>query len=236
ARFNGGLALISGPMRSGRTTTVASMIQRIIDSRPSAVLTVENPVEFDLISKGSVISHREIGRDVISLETAVEALGKEDFDICFFGDVTGKSAFRAVAQSSITGVMTFACTYANSASETLDHFFAGFDESERSWVARMVSNSLRFVINQKLIPGVGGRPVLASELLLPTPSIRKAIRAENFDLINESILADGTKAGMVTMNQSLMNLLVKRKIELRNAFESSPDPDELDQMLKKAGI
>ena len=100
----------------------------------------------------------------------------------------------------------------------------------------MVSNSLRFVINQKLIPGVGGRPVLASELLLPTPSIRKAIRAENFDLINESILADGTKAGMVTMNQSLMNLLVKRKIELRNAFESSPDPDELDQMLKKAGI
>jgi twitching motility protein PilT len=134
------------------------------------------------------------------------------------------------------GIQTYVSCYANSAVETLDNFVSVFSSEEKSWITRTLSNSLKAVINQRVLPGIAGRPVVAFELLLPTPEVRKAIREENFDGIAEALKKDQAKTGMITLNQSLMNLLVKRKVELKNAFEASPDPDELDQLLKKAGL
>ncbi len=234
--YNDGLVLISGPTRSGRSTTVASILNRVAENRAASILTVENPVEFEIQHKHGIVRHREIGRDVVSLETAVSNLVKQDVDVCFLGDIGTSDGYKAVTHAAAMGNLVIATCFAGSAVETLDNYFSGFSLDARSWASRVLANRLRAVVNQKLIPGTQGKTVLATEVLLPTPEIRSLIREENLAKIDQLIRKDQEKTGMISMNQSLMNLLVKRKIEIRQAFEVCPDPDELDQLLKKAGL
>ncbi len=231
-----GLVLVTGPTGSGKSTTIASMLDKINSERFGHIVTMEDPIEFVHPHKNCIVNQREIGTDTGGYKQAMKYLLRQDPDYCLLGELRDLETIEAALNTAATGHLVFGTLHTNSAISTINRIVNVFPSEQQERIRVLLSFTLQAVISQRLLPSLQGGRVAAIEFMLMTTSIRNLIREGKLHQVPAMMQVGQERTGMVTMNQSLMGLLIKRKIDVKTAFASSPDPDQLDGMLKRAGI
>ncbi|HEX4923450.1 MAG TPA: type IV pilus twitching motility protein PilT [Bdellovibrionales bacterium] len=235
-RFHNGLVLVTGPTGSGKSTTIAALIDKINSEERGHIVTIEDPIEYIHQHKKCIVNQRELGVDTWAFKTALKHILRQDPDYCLIGELRDLETIETALTIAETGHLVFGTLHTNSAIQTINRLVSVFDSGQRDRIRTLLSFVLQGIICQQLLPTVGGGRALAMEILVMTPGIRNQIREDKLHQIQSLMQTGQNKTGMMTMNQSLMSLLVRRKIEMKTAFAASPDPEELDVLLKKAGI
>jgi twitching motility protein PilT len=235
-RLPQGLVLVTGPTGSGKSTTIASMIDRLNSERRGHIITVEDPIEYIHTHKSSIVNQREIGSDTLSYKKALKFILRQDPDICLMGELRDYESIEAALTVAETGHLVFATLHTNSAVQTISRLVSVFPADQQSRVRTQLSFVLEGIISQRLIPSTKGGRVGCLEVMLMNSSIRNLIREDKLHQVYGMMQLGQEKSGMQTMNQALVGLVMKRKIDIRSAFEVATDPEELDSLLKKAGI
>lgn len=231
-----GLVLVTGPTGSGKTTTIASLIDKLNTEKYGHIVTIEDPVEYIHQHKGCIINQREVGPDTDGFAKAVKSLLRQDPDYCLVGELRDIETIEEALKISETGHLVFATLHTNSTIQTINRIVTVFPPGQQERVRVVLSFVLQGILSQRLLPGVDGSLQLATEILIPTPAIRTLIRENKLHQVYGLMQTGQAKTGMVTMNQSLVSLLLKRKIDMKTAFAVSPEPEELDGLLKKVGV
>lgn len=234
--FPQGLVLVCGPTGSGKTTTIASLLNEINKTRKSHIITVEDPIEYIYKHEKCIVNQREVGLDTKDFQIAAKQLLRQDPDVCLIGELRDRSSVEFALRLAETGHLVFATLHTNSAAEAIQRLINMFHGDERDHVKIMLSQSLNAVISQRLVPGLKGGLVAACEYLQVNTAIKNMIREDKAHQIYGAMQMGRDKSGMMTMNNSLMSLILKRKVDIKDAFMFSPDPEELDKALQKAGI
>lgn len=235
-KLTNGLILVTGPTGSGKSTTIASLIDKINEEQHGHIVTFEDPIEFVHQHKNCIVNQREIGVDTEGYRTALRYLLRQDPDYCLIGELRDLDTIETALTVAETGHLVFGTLHTNSAVQTLNRIVNVFPSDQQERVRVLLSFVLQGVVCQQLLPCLQGGRVAALEFLLLTPGIRNLIREGKIHQIPGMMQVGQDRSGMVTMNQSLLHLLMRRKIDLKSAFEASPEPEQLDSMLKKAGI
>jgi twitching motility protein PilT len=231
-----GLILVTGPTGSGKSTTIASLIDKINTEEYGHIMTIEDPIEYIHSHKNCVVNQREIGPDTWSFKNGLKYILRQDPDIILVGEMRDQETMEAVLTICETGHLVFATLHTNNAIQSISRIVSVFDAEQQDRVRVQLSFVLQGIISQELIPGVANNRVLGYEILIPNPAIRNLIRENKLHQVYGQMQVGQTQSGMVTMNQTLMSLLVRRRISMKVAFESSTDPEELDKLLKKSGL
>lgn len=234
--YPAGLVLVTGPTGSGKSTTIAALIDKINRDRRSHIITLEDPIEYVHPHKSCIVNQREVGIDTVSYRSALKHVLRQDPDVCMMGELRDLETIEASLNICETGHLVFATLHTNSAISTITRMVNVFPGDQQDRVRTQLSLTLNAVISQRLIPGMKGGVALAMEVLILSPNIRNLIRENKLHQVYGMMQVGQDKTGMTTMNQSLMQLVLKRKIEVRTAFMHSTDPEELDKMLKSAGV
>lgn len=236
ANFPNGLVLITGPTGSGKTTTIAALIDKINRERRGHIVTVEDPIEYIHEHKQCIVNQREVQVDTHSYKDALKYLLRQDPDVCMIGELRDLDTIETALQVAETGHLVFATLHTNSAVQSINRIVNVFPAEHQDRIRTQLSLTLQAILSQRLVPMQAGGQVAAIEALVLNPSVRHLIRENKLHQVYGMMQVGQNKTGMVTLNQSLLNLILKRKIDIKSAFEESPDVEELDQMLKKAGI
>lgn len=234
--YPSGLVLVTGPTGSGKSTTIAALIDKINRERRSHIITLEDPIEYVHPHKGCIVNQREVGIDTVSYRSALKHVLRQDPDICVMGELRDLETIEAALNICETGHLVFATLHTNSAISTITRIVNVFPSDQQGRVRTQLSLSLNTVVSQRLIPASQGGMVAAMELLIMNSSVRNLVREDKLHQVYGMMQIGQDKTGMVTMNQSLLKLVLKRKIDVRQAFFYTTDPDELDKMLKSAGV
>lgn len=208
-----GLVLVTGPTGSGKSTTLAAMIDHINNSLPGHILTIEDPIEFVHTSRKCLINQREVHRDTHGFNQALRAALREDPDIILVGEMRDIETIRLALTAAETGHLVFATLHTSSAAKTIDRIIDVFPAGEKTMVRSMLSESLRAVISQTLLKRVGGGRIAAHEIMMATPAIRNLIREDKVAQMYSAIQT-GQNMGMHTLDQH-METLVARGLILR---------------------
>ena len=206
-----GLVLVTGPTGSGKSTTLAAMINHINENQHEHILTVEDPIEFVHTSKNCLINQREIGRDTLGFNNALRAALREDPDVILVGEMRDLETIRLALTGAETGHLVFGTLHTSSAAKTIDRIIDVFPAAEKDMVRAMLSESLRAVISQSLLKKLGGGRVAAHEIMIGTPAIRNLIR-ENKVAQMYSAIQTGQGVGMQTIDQCLQDLVRARQV------------------------
>ncbi|NND59076.1 MAG: type IV pilus twitching motility protein PilT [Gammaproteobacteria bacterium] len=201
-----GIVLVTGPTGSGKSTTLAAMIDYINDTRPDHVLTVEDPIEFVHESKKCLINQREVHRDTLGFNEALRSALREDPDVVLVGEMRDLETIRLALTAAETGHLVFGTLHTSSAAKTIDRVVDVFPAAEKDMVRSMLSESLKAVISQTLLKKNGGGRVAAHEIMIGTPAIRNLIR-ENKIAQMYSAIQTGQQSGMQTLDQCLQDLV-----------------------------
>lgn len=231
-----GMVLVTGPTGSGKSTTIASLIDKINEEHSAHIVSIEDPIEYVHAHKKCIVNQREVGLDTEDFHVAMKYMLRQDPDFCLIGEIRDLDTVMTALKLSETGHLLFATLHTNSAAETIERILSMVDEKDKRVIQHQLASVLKGVLSQQLLPGLDGNLVLAYELLIPTPGIRALIRDGKVYQIYSMMQVGQSHSGMVTMNQCLMSLMIKRKIDMRVGFEASPEPDELNDMLAKAGL
>ncbi|MCA9355800.1 MAG: type IV pilus twitching motility protein PilT [Bdellovibrionales bacterium] len=231
-----GLVLVTGPTGSGKSTTIAGLIDKYNKERRGHIITLEDPIEYVHGHKACIVNQREIGSDSTSYVRALKYILRQDPDVVVMGELRDLETIEAALTIAETGHLVFATLHTNSAVATINRIVSLFEGSQQDRVRTQLSFVLNAIIAQKLIASKQGGLVLASEVMVLNPSIRNLIRDNKLHQVYGMMQLGQEKTGMQTMNQCLFDFVMKRKVDIRQAFMASPDPEELDKMLKKAGI
>lgn len=207
-----GLVLVTGPTGSGKSTTLAAMVDYVNSSRYEHILTIEDPIEFVHESKKCLVNQREVHRDTLGFNEALRSALREDPDVILVGEMRDLETIRLALTAAETGHLVFGTLHTSSAAKTIDRIIDVFPAEEKSMVRSMLSESLQAVISQKLIKKIGGGRVAAHEIMIGTPAIRNLIREDKVAQMNSSIQT-GAQVGMKTMDASLRFLVEKGFIE-----------------------
>jgi twitching motility protein PilT len=226
-----GLILVTGPTGSGKTTTLATLINYINENFPYHIITIEDPIEYVFHHKKSIVNQREIGEDVNSFADALRAALREDPDVIFVGEMRDLETIEIALRAAETGHLVFGTLHTNTAISTITRIVDVFPPNQQEQVRIQLSFVLQGVISQRLIPKIGGGRVLAYELLIPNTAIRSLIRENKLQQIYSIMQSGQAETGMQTMNQSLASLYRSGLITLEDAFRFSPDIKELERML-----
>lgn len=236
ANFATGLVLVTGPTGSGKTTTIASIIDKINQERREHILTLEDPIEYIHEHKTCIVNQREVHIDTFGFTEALKYLLRQDPDVCLIGELRDLNTIETGLTVAETGHLVFATLHTNSAVQTINRIVNVFPADDQERIRLQLSMSLQAVISQRLLPAIGGGMVAAIEVMLLNPSVRNLIRENKLHQIYGMMQVGQNRSGMITLNQSLLNLILKRRIEVNTAFEASADVEELDAMMKKVGI
>lgn len=230
-----GLVLVTGPTGSGKSTTLASMIDRINRKTRGHIVTVEDPIEFQHQHQSCLVNQREIGRDSQSFQRALKYILRQDPDVVLIGEMRDLETVEAALAIAETGHLAFASLHTNSAIQSINRIIDVFPSHQQSQVRAVLSFVLEGVICQSLLPKAsGGGRVLASEVMVPNAAIRNLIREDKLHQIYSQMQIGQGKYGMQTMNQSLLDLYLKRHITLELAMGCTSEPDELRTMVANA--
>ena len=227
-----GLVLVTGPTGSGKSTTLASMIDRINGSRQCHIITIEDPIEYVHHHKKSIVNQREVGADTNTFVTALKYVLRQDPDILLVGEMRDLETIEAAITIAETGHLVFATLHTNSAYEAVNRIADAFPSDQRSMIFTQLAFVLEGVITQQLIPRRTGGRVMCAEVLVCTPAIKAVIREGKTHQIY-SLMQAGQKFGMQTMNQALLQCVLDRTLTPEAALERCSDRQELETMLSK---
>ena len=229
-----GLILVTGPTGSGKSTTLAAMVDRINSDRCEHIITIEDPIEYLHPHKKCLINQREVHADTASFSTALRYVLRQDPDVVLIGEMRDLETIEAALTVSETGHMTLATLHTNSAVQTMNRIIDVFPPHQQEQIRVQLSFVLEGILAQQLIPKKSGNGrVLAVELLVPNPAIRNLIREDKIHQIYSMMQTGQTKFGMQTMNQSLFDLYSRRLISYEDAVGRSSVPDELIAVIQK---
>lgn len=236
ADYPRGLVLVTGPTGSGKSTTLAALVDKINSERSEHIITIEDPIEFTHSSKSSVVVQREVHYDTYSFSAALRSSLRQDPDVVLIGEMRDLETISAAITIAETGHLVFATLHTNSALQTINRIVSVFPAEQQARIRVQLSFTLNAIVSQRLVPGNKGGVVPVVEFLLMNTTIRNLVREGKLHQIYGMMQVGQEKSGMVTLNQSLMNYILKRKIDIRSAFSVTADPEELDKLLKQAGI
>jgi twitching motility protein PilT len=233
-----GLVLVTGPTGSGKSTTLAAMIDKINTERREHILTIEDPIEYIHQHKGCIVNQREVHSDTHGFAAALRAALREDPDIVLIGELRDLETIESALRIAETGHLTFATLHTNSAAQTINRVIDVFPAHQQGQIRTQLSLVLEGIVCQALMPRADGQGrVMSLEVLIPTPAIRNLIRDDKVHQIYSTMQTGQEKFGMQTMNQSLATLYQKRLITLETAMGASSMKDELEQMISRgAGV
>ena len=222
-----GIVLVTGPTGSGKSTTLAAMIDYINKNEPAHILTVEDPIEFVHTSNKSLINQRELGKNTLSFANALKSALREDPDVILVGEMRDLETIRLALTAAETGHLVFGTLHTSSAAKTIDRIVDVFPAAEKEMVRAMLSESLRGVISQTLCKTADGKGrVAAHEIMIGTAAIRNLIREGKIAQMYSAIQT-GTKDGMQTLDQNLTKLIAERRITADEARTKAAHPDAL---------
>ena len=219
-----GLVLVTGPTGSGKSTTLAAMVDYINDNRYDHILTIEDPIEFVHESKKCLVNQREVHRDTHGFNEALRSALREDPDIILVGELRDLETIRLALTAAETGHLVFGTLHTTSAAKTIDRIIDVFPAEEKDMVRSMLSESLQAVISQTLLKKVNGGRVAAHEIMIGTPAIRNLVREDKVAQMYSAIQT-GAAVGMQTLDQCLQDLVDKRHISRETAREKAKAPD-----------
>jgi len=230
-----GLILVTGPTGSGKSTTLASMIDYLNEHNQSHIMTVEDPIEFVHYHKKSIVNQREIGGDTTSFGQALKYVLRQDPDIILIGEMRDAETIQAAINIAETGHLVFATLHTTDAAQSVNRMIDVFPPHQQSQVRAQVSFVLQAVFSQQLLPKMTGiGRVLALEILIVTAAVRNLVRDEKTEQINIA-MQTGAKFGMQTMNMALHDLYVRHQISFQEALGASTDPDDLKRLMQRGG-
>jgi twitching motility protein PilT len=219
-----GIILITGGTGSGKSTTLAAMMNYRNETEAGHILTIEDPIEFVHETKRSMITQREVHRDTLGFTEALRSALRQDPDVILVGEMRDLETIRLALSAAETGHVVFGTLHTSSAAKTIDRIVDAFPAEEKSMIRAMLSESLRYVISQSLLKKVGGGRVAAHEIMMATPAIRNLIR-ENKIAQMYSAIQTGQKFGMQTLDQCLQNLIRDKAITREAAREKAANKD-----------
>lgn len=227
-----GLVLVTGPTGSGKSTTLASMVDYINVNRRGHIVTIEDPIEFVHTHKGCIVNQREVGSDTFTFADALRRVLRQDPDVILIGEMRDLETIQAALTIGETGHLVFGTLHTTDAIQSINRIVDVFPPHQQTQVRTQLSFVLQAVFSQQLLPrSYGGGRVLAAEILIPTVAVRNLIREEKIHQIY-SLIQTGTEYGMQTFNQSLYNLYMKQIVTYNEIFTRTMDPKELQRMIK----
>jgi twitching motility protein PilT len=229
-----GLVLVTGPTGSGKSTTLAAMLDKINNERHAHILTVEDPIEYIHQHKKCLVNQRELHSDTQSFSAALRAALREDPDIVLIGELRDLETIESALRIAETGHLTFATLHTNSAAQTINRIIDVFPAHQQGQIRTQLSLVLEGIVSQTLLPKASGSGrVVAMEILVPTPAIRNLIRDDKVHQIYSTMQTGQEKLGMQTMNQALATLFQRRLITRDEALNASSLRDELTEMMAR---
>jgi twitching motility protein PilT len=232
-----GLVLVTGPTGSGKSTTLAAMIDKINREQHYHIVTIEDPIEYLHSHKSCLINQREVGTDTRGFKQSLKHILRQDPDVVLIGEMRDLETIEAALVTAETGHLVFATLHTNSAAQTINRIIDVFPANQQSQIRAQLSFVLEGVIAQSLVPKADGQGrVPAMEIMIPNAAIRNLIREDKIHQIYSQMQIGQGKSGMQTLNQCLAALFLKRLVSLEEAVAHSADPDELQQIIASGGI
>ncbi|MCZ7678575.1 MAG: type IV pilus twitching motility protein PilT [Sandaracinaceae bacterium] len=230
-----GLVLVTGPTGSGKSTTLAAMIDKINRERRQHIMTIEDPIEYLHPNKLCVVNQREVGSDTTSFKNALKYVLRQDPDIVLVGEMRDLETIESALTISETGHLVFATLHTNGAINSINRIIDVFPAHQQPQVRAQLSFVLQGVLSQNLLPRADGPGrALVLEVMIPNAAIRNLIREDKIHQIYSSMQTGQATSGMQTLNQSLFSLYARRIISMEDAVGRSPDPAELQKMIQEA--
>jgi twitching motility protein PilT len=229
-----GLVLVTGPTGSGKSTTLAAMLDKINTERHAHILTIEDPIEYIHQHKGCLVNQREVHSDTVSFTNALRAALREDPDIVLIGEMRDLETVESALKIAETGHLTFGTLHTNSAAQTINRIIDIFPAGQQAQIRTQLSLVLEGIVCQALLPRADGKGrVVSLEIMVPNSAIRNLIRDDKVHQIYGAMQTGQEKLGMQTANQSLASLYMKRLITLDTAISASSNKDELQDMINR---
>lgn len=231
AEFPRGLVLVTGPTGSGKSTTLAALVDKINTDRAHHIITIEDPIEFTHHSKKSVVVQREIHYDTYSFSAALRSSLRQDPDVVLIGEMRDLETISAAITIAETGHLVFATLHTNSASQSIDRMIDVFPPHQQPQIRSQLSNILMAICSQRLVPSIGGGRVAAAEILVSTSAVRNIIReGKTFQL--DAVIQTGADQGMQSMDKTLVSLVQAGTVTYDEARNFSVDLAEFDRMMR----
>jgi len=228
-----GLILVTGPIGSGKSTTLAAMLDKINSDRHEHMITIEDPIEFVHPHKNCLVNQREVGSDTKSFSNALRAALREDPDVVLIGEMRDLETVEAALRIAETGHLTFGTLHTNSAASTINRVIDVFPSHQQSQIRAQLSLVLEGVLCQALLSKIGGGRVCVMEIMVPNSAIRNLIREDKIHQIYGAMQIGQEKSGMQTFNQALATAVFKKTITMDTALARSSNPDELTDMINR---
>jgi len=235
SNLNKGLVLVTGPAASGKSTTLAAMVDHINKSREDHVLTIEDPIEFVHFSKKCLVNQRQVGKNTNSFATALKAALREDPDVIMVGELRDLETIELAITAAETGHLVFGTLHTGSAAKTVDRVINSFPTKGQAQIRAMLSESLKGVVSQQLLYTIDKQRIVAQEILIGTPAIGNMIReGKTFQI--PSIMQASRKEGMTTMDGSIMDLFNKKIISAEEAYRKAFDKKVFESYLSSTPV
>jgi twitching motility protein PilT len=227
-----GLVIVVGPAGQGKSTTIASMIEHINNTRSEHIITVEDPIEYIFFNKKSLIEQREMFLDSHSWDVALRSVLRQDPNIVFIGEMRDTDTLRSALQIAETGHLVFTTLHTNSASQTVDRIISSFEAEKQNEIKSQLSQVIEVIVSQRLIPSAKHGSIPACEIMVRNDAISNLIREGKPHMI-DNVINTSAQFGMISIEKSIANLVISGDVAMEDAIKYSTRPAELKRLVEK---